>query len=158
MNVIYSQKEVMDHYNYVNSRSGMLSSSNLALNTGDFSNHNDVSPTIELSYQDNDYVYWTATAPLPPGTELTSDYVIDSNTRALLAYGFVIDDPLKDVANLIIKEPNMPTPIVIPLSFLESSRLHVMSVLRVLVANQAEQVAMEATHSSGLKHAVTIPL
>lgn len=139
----YSQQEVLLHYNFINSRSGWLSGRNLAINCGDFNNHDDASPTVSLSYEDAHYVYWTANAALSSGTILTSDYGITSNMRAFLAFGFVMDDPEKDVVNVMIGDPSTVAPLMAPLSVMVSSRVNVMAALRKQVANQSELWMLE---------------
>ena len=80
---------------------------------------------------------------VPPGTEFMSDYNIDSNLRALLAYGFVMEDPLKDVVTVVFEDPSRSMPLTAPLSFLASSRAPVMSALRKLVADPSELELLE---------------
>lgn len=147
MYAMYSQEEVLLHYNFINSRGGRLSSTNIAINTGDFSNHNS-SPTIALTHQDSEYVYWTTTRALLPGTEFTSDYGVTSTLRAFLAYGFVIEDPSYDVVGVAIEGPSSSFSgtvietetgsVTALLSFLTKSRVNVMEALRRLVADPSE--------------------
>lgn len=159
LNVVYDRNTIVELYNFVNSRNGMISSDNLALNIGDFFNHNEFLPTVHFSHQDENYIYWSANTGIVPGTELESNYDIDNNRRAILSYGFVLDNPAKDRVWLTIDDPTSNLPGMVSVSFEEDSRNMLMSILRRLAADSAEEELLDVfATDSLLNRAVTVAL